>query len=81
MIKVPLGRPTSIQIRHEKMVFFLGDRWVEIGPVRYGPAIVRNTGRLMDVPVKLPDVEEFFAGRQHLDDGTNEWRMWGPRVN
>lgn len=80
-MKMILGRPTSIQIRDEKMVFFLGDRWVYVGPVIYGPGVVRQTGRLMEVPVDWPDVEAFFESRQHLDDGTNEWRLWGPRVN
>lgn len=80
-MKMILGRPTSIQVRNDKLVFFLGDRWVYIGPVYYGQAAERSTGRRMDVPVDLPNVENFFANRQHLDDGTNEWRWWGPRVN
>lgn len=62
------------------MLFFLGDRWLEIGTVIYGAAI-NQTGLRFNVPVSLPDVHEFFESRRYLDDGSEEWRNWGPRVN
>jgi hypothetical protein len=52
----------------------MGDRWIFVGEV-YLVEIERYV-----LPV-LPDFDEFFDSRSHLDDGTDLWRRWGPMVN
>lgn len=55
--------------------FFLGDRWIEIGKIALVPQ------KNMIVEVTLPDIDKFFEERQSADDGTEDWCVWGPRVN
>lgn len=81
MIKLPLAFPSVIQVRNRKCMFFIGDHWVEIGPVQYGPPVANDRGVLLGVPVRLPDTEAFFEERRYLDDGTDDWHEWGPRMN
>lgn len=58
----------------KKARFFLGDRWILIGDIMLSQD--KNT-----TDVTMPDVEEFLAGLEALDDGTFDWLEWGPRVN
>jgi hypothetical protein len=72
--------PSSVDISFytKKCRFFLGDRWLEIGKVNTRTN-VRNGGLIMDVD--MPDVEGFLIRRLDLNDGTEDWAEWGPRVN
>lgn len=54
--------------------FLLGDHWILIG---HYTCDVCGYFLVAD----LPDVNKFFEGREHLDDGTFDWLEWGPRVN
>lgn len=81
-LRVPLQYPSVIQVRLGNCMFFLGDRWVLMGPVEFGVISVPPHGRLAHVPlVDNDEVDAFFAEREHLDDGSDDWRVWGPRVN
>lgn len=57
-----------------KVEFFLGDHWILVGPAR----IVQSS---RGVRPDLPDANKFFDERRDLDDGSDVWRQWGPRVN
>lgn len=69
--------PPTVEINDllKKARFFLGDRWIEIGDVVFhevGPKTFE---------MEVPDIGLFFAMREGLEDGTEEWYEWGPRVN
>jgi hypothetical protein len=69
--------PSSVDISFhtKKCRFFLGDRWLEVGKVSL------KHSRAMVMDVDMPDVGAFILDRLHLDDGTEDWLKWGPRVN
>lgn len=58
-----------------KMRFFLGDHWIEIGPIL---SQVVEPGIMQII---VPDLNMFVQSRQLLDDGTMDWAIWGPRLN
>lgn len=78
-IQGPSGgaRPNGIRVSFitGKCAFFMGDRWIPAGEV-----MLAQTRGGAFFPV-LPDFDLFFEGRKGLNDGTDEWRKWGPRVN
>lgn len=57
-----------------KCKFFMNDRWIFVGNV----FLVQNRNSFRPV---LPDCDRFFDERRELDDGSDMWRQWGPRVN
>lgn len=70
------ARPNGVQVSFitGKCEFFMGDRWIFVGPVM---AVQRRNG----FTAVLPDFNKFFEDRKVFDDGSEEWRAWGPRVN
>lgn len=58
----------------KKARFFLGDRWIDIGPIK-----LRNNQYMTEMD--MPDIETFIARRIDLNDGTEDWLEWGPRLN
>lgn len=66
--------PFDVNEVTRKAKFLLGDRWILIGEIVIGSD--KN-----DLFIEVPDVEQFLASREHLDDGTLDWAEWGPRMN
>ena len=71
--------PSSIDISFhtKKCRFFLGDRWIDVGPV----SLKTHRSLILDMEVQMPDVGAFLIERLDLNDGTEDWMEWGPRVN
>lgn len=68
--------PSSFEMNDylQKARMFLGDRWIEIGDFVI-------TGSKNDCCVQVPDVEQWLDSREYLNDGTEDWAVWGPRMN
>lgn len=61
-----------------KVRFFLGDHWIDIGLIKC-TGVVEN-GRYF-CEVDFPDVDLFMENQIELDDGSEDWAIWGCRVN
>lgn len=59
----------------ERVRFFLGDRWVDVGKME-----MVFQGRYA-VEITMPDVEAFFDRQAVLDNGSEDWLIWGSRMN
>lgn len=63
----------------QKARFFMGDRWIDIGD--FTTTTVKTPDQGISMVVNMPDMDKFFREREDLNDGTEDWCLWGPRVN
>lgn len=74
----PYPPAVDFNVESGKVKFFLGDRWVEIG--EWATRTIIEDGK-MRVQMAMPNMTEFFDEQRLLDNGSDDWAMWGPRVN
>jgi hypothetical protein len=67
--------PIDVNETLEKVRFFLGDRWVDVGKME-----MVFEGRYA-VDITMPDVEGFLEQQFELDNGSEDWLIWGTRMN
>lgn len=81
MLPIGFPIPTIFDINQllKRVRFFLGDRWVDLGEIRY--EFVKTNENNGYLNMQIPDIELFIESREKLDDGTADWSVWGPRVN
>lgn len=62
-----------------RVEFFLGDRWIKIGDWKTNVEGRGKDNAIMSV--QMPDIDMFLREQFDLDNGTEDWAIWGPRVN